>query len=104
MPSTSDAKDKKEARRIALILLVLIAVLAFCLYMVLPSLVEFNQQYFASGLGIKAAVIPAFITTLVVFILFALVAGDGLLGELQYLLSGFLAFFLPIWLLIAWVF
>ena len=38
------------------------------------------------------------------FLLFAVVAGDGLLGELQFMLGGFFLFFVVITLLIAWVF
>jgi hypothetical protein len=37
-------------------------------------------------------------------VLFALVAGDGIFGELQFMLLGFFAFFVIITLLIAWVF
>ena len=56
------------------------------------------------GLGIKDAALGAFITTVVLFVLFALVAGDGVIGELPVMLLGFFAFFVIITLLIAWIF
>jgi hypothetical protein len=37
-------------------------------------------------------------------VLFALVAGDSLIGELQFMFGAFFSFFALIWLLIAWVF
>ena len=46
----------------------------------------------------------AFIATVIVLIIFAFAAGDGLIGELQFMLVGFFAFFAVLWLLIAWVF
>lgn len=58
----------------------------------------------APGMGIKTAATWSFGVTFVMFLLFALVAGDGLLGELQFMLAGFFLFFIIITLLIAWVF
>jgi len=52
----------------------------------------------------KSAAKYAFVLTLVVLGFFAVVAGDGLLGEIQYILPAFFTFFLFDWLLIAWVF
>jgi hypothetical protein len=37
-------------------------------------------------------------------VVFTITSGDGLLGELQFMLAGFLAFFVIFWLLIAWAF
>lgn len=59
---------------------------------------------FDAGLGLKEAAIWGFVTTVALLVLFALVAGDGLLGELQFMLGSFFVFFLVITLLIAWVF
>jgi len=42
--------------------------------------------------------------TVALFVLFALVAGDSLIGEIQYMLGSFFGFFLILTLLIAWVF
>jgi len=56
------------------------------------------------GVGLKTAAIWSFGVTFVMFLLFAVVAGDGLLGEIQFMLGGFFLFFVIITLLIAWVF
>lgn len=57
-----------------------------------------------AGVGLKAAALWGFGTTVALLILFALVAGDGLLGELQFMLGAFFLFFVLITLLIAWIF
>lgn len=56
------------------------------------------------GVGLKEAAKWSFGVTVLLFIGFAIAAGDGLLGELQYMLWGFFAFFGIITLLIAWAF
>ncbi len=56
------------------------------------------------GVGLKTAATWSFGITFVMFLIFALVAGDGLLGEIQFMLGGFFLFFVIITLLIAWVF
>ncbi|MEN8179977.1 MAG: hypothetical protein ABFS39_15355 [Pseudomonadota bacterium] len=56
------------------------------------------------GVDLKTAATWSFGVTVVMFVLFALVAGDGLLGEIQFMLGGFFLFFVIITLLIAWVF
>ncbi|MEN8165917.1 MAG: hypothetical protein ABFR65_00385 [Pseudomonadota bacterium] len=56
------------------------------------------------GVGMKTAAIWSFGITFVMFLVFAVVAGDGLLGEIQFMLLGFFLFFVIITLLIAWVF
>ncbi len=100
----SDASDKKDARTLAILLLVLLLALLLVAWLALPTLAEFNQQYLAPGVGLKQAALSAFISTIVLFVVFAFVAGDGLLGELQFMLMGFFAFFIVLWLLIAWWF
>jgi len=37
-------------------------------------------------------------------VVLALAAGDGLLGELQFMIGAFVSFFVVIWLLVAWIF
>ena len=69
----------------------------------LPLLEEFVVAL-EPGVGLKTAAVWSFGVTVVMFILFALVAGDGLIGEIQFMLGGFFLFFLIITLLIAWVF
>ena len=99
-----DTKDKKEARTVAIALLVLVVLLAIVAVFALPVLNEFNEAYLAPGVGVKDAAVIAFIATIIVLIVFAIASGDGLIGELQFMLLGFFAFFVVLWLLIAWVF
>jgi hypothetical protein len=53
---------------------------------------------------LRNSAIASFFVTLIVMVIFAVASGDGLIGELQFLLPGFLGFFLIFWLMIAWVF
>ena len=56
------------------------------------------------GVGLKTAALWSFGVTVAMIIVFAIAAGDGLLGEIQYMLLAFFAFFVIITLLIAWIF
>lgn len=102
--STSPDKNDKQAIKIALISAVLIGLLAVAFILFLPLASAFVDQYFSAGLGLKDAGVIAFFVTVITLVIFAVAAGDGLLGELQFMLSGFFAFFLVLWLLIAWIF
>ena len=65
------------------------------------------EGFFASlqpGVDIKTAAIWSFGVTIAMFVFFALVAGDGILGEFHFMLVGFFLFFVIITLLIAWIF
>lgn len=104
MAGDTGKKDEREARTIAIALIVLVALLFIGGFFALPMLAEFNQVYLVPGVGIKDAAVIAFTLTVFVLIVFAVAAGDGLLGEIQFLLIGFFAFFVVLWLLISWVF
>jgi hypothetical protein len=67
-------------------------------------MLEGVSAVFAEGMGLKAAAVWSFFVTLAVFVLLAIVAGDGLIGELQFMLGSFFTFFGILTLLIAWVF
>ena len=69
----------------------------------LPLLSEFAAAL-EPGMGLKQAALWGFGVTFVMFIVFAVAAGDGLIGELQFMLLGFFLFFAIITLLIAWIF
>jgi hypothetical protein len=64
-----------------------------------PALAALNE-----GMGLREAALWGFGVTVGLFVLFALVAGDGILGEIQFMLGSFFGFFLILTLLIAWVF
>ncbi|POP54172.1 hypothetical protein [Zhongshania marina] len=102
--STSPDKNDKQAIKIALISAALIGLLAVAFILFLPLASAFVDQYFSAGLGLKDAAVIAFFVTVITLVIFAVAAGDGLLGELQFMLSGFFGFFLVLWLLIAWIF
>ena len=55
-------------------------------------------------MGLKDSAIIALFATIIIMIVFAIAAGDGLLGEVQFMLGGFFSFFVILWLLIAWIF
>lgn len=104
MVGEEDQKDKNESRKIAIVLISLLVVVGAAAMLLLPSLSEFAGMHLQPGLGLKTAAIIAFFVTVVLFLVFAVFSGDGLLGELQFLLLGFFLFFVIFWLMIAWVF
>lgn len=100
MVGESDQKEKNESRKIMLGLLAIVLLVVIAGFFMLPAL----GATFAPGLGLKDAAIIAFFVTAILLIIFAVAAGDGLLGELQYMLAGFFLFYIIFWLMIAWVF
>lgn len=95
--------NRRDLKLLALVLLAAVVLVAVVAALFAP-LGEGAQAALAAGLGIKEAVVWGFGTTVALLVLFALVAGDGLLGELQFMLGSFLVFFFVFTLLIAWVF
>lgn len=60
--------------------------------------------YLDQGLGLKTAAMISFGLTLAVLVVLLVAAGDGLIGEIQFVLPAFFIFFVFNFLLIAWVF
>ena len=58
----------------------------------------------SEGLDLKDSAVVSFFVSLVLVTILAIVSGDGLLGEVQFVVVGFLLFFIVFWLMIAWVF
>jgi len=104
MVGETDRQDKKDTRNLFVVLTVLVVVLMAAVLLLLPMITDMAAVHFAPGLGFKSGAIIAFFATIVVLLLFALGAGDGLIGELQFVLPAFFAFFVVIWLLITWIF
>ena len=104
MTGQAGRKDQRDARMVAIGLIVLLVMLAAGVFLALPMLSAFSAAYLMPGLGLKDSAVIAFVVTVIVLIVFAIAAGDGLIGELQFLLGGFFTFFLVLWFLIAWVF
>ncbi len=96
--------DKKESRKIAIALVSLILVLGLAIFLMIPLLTELVAVNFTPGLGMKDAAVISFFLTIVIMIVFAVVSGDGIFGEIQFILGGFFLFFIIIWLMVAWIF
>jgi hypothetical protein len=106
--SAGDRRDSRAALRILLGVSGLVALLAALLVLAaattLPGLSEWVAVTFDSGIGLKNAAIAAAVISVTVMIVFALAAGDGFIGEIQFMIPGFFLFFVFFWLMLAWVF
>lgn len=101
LPSREDIKDRQQSTRLFLAIAAAVVIAGgFLVFFGMPLLAEHTEP----GVGLKQAAVIAFIVTLLVFIVMAVAAGDGLLGEIQFMLAGFGGFFVVLWLLIAWIF
>jgi hypothetical protein len=104
MAGDSDRQDRDESRKIAIVLVSLVLILGGALLLMLPALSDIISVHLAPGMGLKDAAIVSFFVTVVIMIVFAITAGEGLLGEIQFILAAFFLFFVILWLLIAWIF
>jgi hypothetical protein len=96
--------DRQQVLKIGGLLLGLLLLLGAATAMMLPLVAGFIDQHFTPGLDLRDAAVIAFFVTVATLVVFAFAAGDGLLGELQFMLGGFVSFFLIFWLFIAWIF
>ena len=103
-PGRADRRDRGEAVRIALGLAAIVVVLALAAVLLGPMAQAFFADSLAPGLGVKAAFAWGFGVAFTVFVVFAVVAGDGVIGELPIMLAAFLAFWAIFSLTIAWIF
>ena len=99
-----DEKDRKTVRNVLFGFMFVAMIGVIGAIAISPHVIGFFSGEFTDGLGFKDAAVWAFFVTLGLFVVLAVVAGDGLLGELQFLLSSFLIFFLIIWVMIAWIY
>ena len=97
------ADNRGDWKLLAVVLSVVVLLLLVVAAVLLPAAARAVAALHA-GMGLKEAVPWGFGVTLGLFVLFAIVAGDGLIGELQFMLGSFFSFFLILTLLIAWVF
>ena len=104
MVGEEDNKDKSESRKIAIALISLVIVLVVAILLMIPMLSEIVSVHLSPGLGLKDSAVISFFVTIIILIVFAISSGDGLLGEIQFILGGFFLFFVIIWLLVAWIF
>ena len=104
MIGNSDLKDRNDSRKILLSLTVLFIILILSIIFMFPSFLEILSTGTSSGLGLKDSAVVSFFVSLVLVTILAIVSGDGLLGEVQFVLVAFLLFFFVFWFLIAWIF
>ncbi len=100
----SDADEGNQALRMLLVFGVLFVLLAIAGYMLWPLAAEFGSSQLAPGLGMRDAAVISFFVTVLTMVVFAFAAGDGFIGEIQFMLAGFFSFFVVIWLMLAWIF
>jgi hypothetical protein len=101
MANREDIDDRRlTVRLFVIIIAATVAAGALLLFLGGPLIVEHLEP----GLGLKTSALISFAVTLLVVIVMAIVAGEGLLGEIQFMILGFAGFFLVFWLLIAWIF
>ena len=104
MVGETDKHDRNETRKITIVLISLVILILICGAIMLPGLVGFIDIHLTPGLDLKESAIVSFFTTVIIMIIFAVASGDGLLGEIQFMLSAFFLFFIIQWLFIAWIF
>ena len=92
-----------DLKLFAIALLVAVLLVVILVVNLLPAAAPAVEALY-EGMGLRQAALWGFGVTVALFVLFALVAGDGLLGEIQFMLGSFFGFFLILTLLIAWVF
>ena len=100
----SDTDESNQALRMLLVFGVLFVLLAVAGFMMWPLAVEFANAQLAPGLGMRSAAVISFFVTVLTMVVFAFAAGDGFIGEIQFMLAGFFSFFVVIWLMLAWIF
>jgi hypothetical protein len=104
MAGDSDSRDKREARTVAIAIVVLLVLLLGAALLLFPQLAEISRVSLEPGLGLKDAAVISFFVTIALMVVFAIAAGDGFIGEIQFMLAGFASFFVVIWLMLAWIF
>lgn len=103
-----DQKESRKALRVlygvSALVALFVALIVLGAAITLPGISGWVAETFDSGIGLPKAAIVSSIVSVVILIVFAVAAGEGLVGEIQFMISGFFVFFVFFWLLIAWVF
>ena len=101
MASREDGEDRRRSFQLFAGIAIIFALIAAAAWFLLGPAIG---EAVAPGLGLKDAALIAFGLSVAVIIVMTLAAGDGLLGELQFMLLGFAGFFVICWLMLAWIF
>ncbi|MBK1722708.1 hypothetical protein [Thiocystis violacea] len=97
------ADNRGDLKILAVAILAAVVLLVVVIAVFLPATGPVLASM-GEGMSLKASVPWGFGLTVALFVVFAIVSGDGLIGELQFMLGSFFTFFLILTLLIAWVF
>jgi hypothetical protein len=97
----ADIEDRKLTVRLFAAIVLIVALAGAAFFFFGGPLVA---EHLAPGVGLRTAALIAFFATLAVLVVMAIVAGEGLVGEIQFMIVGFAGFFLVLWVLIAWIF
>jgi len=89
----SDRDDKLEARLLLIALIALAALVLLAIAFLRPAAKEFVLLHLEPGVGIRQAAIISFFISLFTLIAMAIFAGDGLIGELQFMIQAFVLFY-----------
>lgn len=100
----NDIKDVKDARKLLFLIIALISVIIIAIILMTPLLLEIISMHLAPTIGIKNAAIVSFFVSLIVMLIFAIFSGDGIIGELPFMIGGFFIFFVFLFLLISLIF
>ena len=105
---TDDDQERKESLKITIALSALVivaaAVILWGVTQLVPAVSIVAQESFSPGLGLKDAAMVSLVVSFVIILVMAIFAGDGLIGEIQFMILGFFVFFLFFWLCLAWLF
>ncbi len=104
MIGNSDLKDRNDSRKILLSLTVLFIILILSIIFISDDFFKILSTGTSEGLDLKDSAVVSFFVSLVLVTVLAMVSGDGLIGEVQFVVVGFLLFFIVFWLMIAWIF
>ena len=106
--SRLDHREARLARRLlfgtSVIAAFLTAMIVLAIATSLPVLSEWVGVTFNDGIGLRTAALIAVVVSVAILVVFALVAGEGLIGEIQFMIPAFFLFFVFFWLMLAWVF
>jgi hypothetical protein len=106
--SRTDERDRRRAMQIVLgtsaLAALLVALVVLAAATSLPAISDWVSMTFDQGIGLKTAALWAVIVSVIILLLFAVAAGDGLIGEIQFIIPGFFLFFVFFWLMLAWIF
>jgi hypothetical protein len=101
-PQPSDRRASYAV--IALCAVAVIGLVVWGAATLVPQIQAWVTEVFSPGLGLRTSAIIAAVVAFSALIVLTLAAGDGLLGEIQFVIPGFFLFFLFFWLMTAWVF